>query len=173
MLGMPVPSCRRYHPAKADRPYQSDFDRPCCLHPGNAGSAFGARLFEATLRSLALRLNGSHPLAEALSVGFRNLISRPPATPAMRFLIVTSAGLSPAEHTSLSWTHAPQTALHQKAGIFWLTCVDANLFSRNSWHGFGNTRQRAMVLSAASFIRATLWHYLRITFSRILRCLCL
>jgi hypothetical protein len=36
-------------------PPRSVCGAPCCLHPAPADSAFGARSFEATLRSLSLR----------------------------------------------------------------------------------------------------------------------
>ena len=41
MLGVSLSSCHRYHPAKVERPCQSDFDLPCCLRPRHEGSAFG------------------------------------------------------------------------------------------------------------------------------------
>ncbi|MFC1876618.1 hypothetical protein ACFL2E_05015 [Thermodesulfobacteriota bacterium] len=47
----------------------------------------------------------SHPQWNALSMGFRQSVSLIPAIQATRLLIVTLAGLSPAEHASLSWTH--------------------------------------------------------------------
>jgi len=47
----------------------------------------------------------SHPQWNALSMGFRQSVSLIPAIQATGLLIVTLAGLSPAEHASLSWTH--------------------------------------------------------------------
>ena len=41
----------------------------------------------------------------ALSIGFRDSVSLLPAIQATRLLTFTSVGLSPTEHTSLSWTH--------------------------------------------------------------------
>ena len=41
----------------------------------------------------------------ALSIGFRVLVSRHPAIQATGLLASTPAGLSPAEHASLRWTH--------------------------------------------------------------------
>ena len=41
----------------------------------------------------------------ALSMGFKALVSLHPAIQATELLTFTLAGLTPAEHTSLSWTH--------------------------------------------------------------------
>jgi len=40
-----------------------------------------------------------------LSIGFRILVSRHPAIRTTELLTFAPAGLSPAEHTSLDWTH--------------------------------------------------------------------
>ncbi|MBU4450085.1 MAG: hypothetical protein KKE35_02195, partial [Actinobacteria bacterium] len=40
-----------------------------------------------------------------LSIGFRDLVTLLPAIQATGLLAFTLTGLSPAEHTSLSWTH--------------------------------------------------------------------
>jgi hypothetical protein len=42
---------------------------------------------------------------EILSMGFRILVSLHPAIQTTGLLTLTPAGLSPAEHTSLYWTH--------------------------------------------------------------------
>jgi hypothetical protein len=40
-----------------------------------------------------------------LSIGFDTLVSRSAAIQTTGFLTVTPAGLTPAEHASLRWTH--------------------------------------------------------------------
>src|SRR5271167_4735017 len=42
---------------------------------------------------------------ETLSIGFRVLVSRHPAIQTTGLLTLAPAGLSPAEHASLRWTH--------------------------------------------------------------------
>src|SRR5881628_549658 len=79
-----------------------------------AGSASGATHFRGhlaftfvTARELALipRMR--------LSRGFRLLVTLRPALPATGSPTLTPAGLSPAEHTSLSWTHNRTCALQR------------------------------------------------------------
>jgi len=56
--------------------------------------------------SLALRPGDSLTIPWiALSIGFTGFVSSTGAIQAMRFLILSSAGLTPAEHASLRWTH--------------------------------------------------------------------
>jgi hypothetical protein len=66
----------------------------------------GSLIFEATY---AFTFVTARPLAisprETLSMGFRVLVSRHPAIQATGRLTVAPAGLPPAEHTSLHWTH--------------------------------------------------------------------
>src|SRR5271165_1395239 len=66
----------------------------------------GLRTFEATFTFTfitARRLVVSP--RETLSIGFRVLVSRHPAIQTTGPLILAPAGLSPAEHASLHWTH--------------------------------------------------------------------
>lgn len=94
-------------PRQSEWPYQSVFGYPCCLRLTVAGSASGASHFRGHL-CVHFRygpVTRSHPLRIALSMGFRYSVSLLPAIQATEFLILTLAGLTPAEHTSLSWTH--------------------------------------------------------------------
>src|SRR5271165_6411595 len=66
----------------------------------------GLRTFEATFAVTfitARRLVVSP--GETLSIGFRVLVSRHPAIQTTGLLTLAPAGLSPAEHASLRWTH--------------------------------------------------------------------
>ena len=77
--------------------------------PSPSGCGLGLRIFALSgppPRSLPLRPNDSQsPPRETLSIGFRILVSPHPAIQATGLLILTPAGLSPAEHASLRWTH--------------------------------------------------------------------
>ena len=102
----PLSSCHRFHPAEVGRSSQSAFNRPCCLRPLVAGSALRNRLSRPLARSLALWPDDSQiSPRETLSIGFRNSVSLLPAIQATGLLTITPAGLSPAEQTSLCWTH--------------------------------------------------------------------
>src|SRR6202163_4095306 len=50
LLGMSLPPCCRFHPAEVRWPYRSDFSRPCCLRPTDAGSALRSNHFRGHLR---------------------------------------------------------------------------------------------------------------------------
>jgi len=66
----------------------------------------GFSLSGPPVRSLSLRPGDSlTSLTDALSMGFKYSVSLLPAIQATGLLILTLAGLTPAEHTSLSWTH--------------------------------------------------------------------
>ena len=106
LLGMSLPPCRRFHPAEVVEPHQSDFGSSCCLHPTDVGSAFGFHHFRGhiaftvvTARRLVISPR------EILSIGFRILVSRDPAIQTTGLLTFTPAGLTPADHASLTWTH--------------------------------------------------------------------
>ena len=126
MLGMSWSSCHRYHPAEVEQPCRSAFGCPCCLRRTVVGSAFGALHFRGHL-CVHFRygpMTRSLP-RETLSTGFRMLVSRHPAIQATGRLTLTPAGLSPAEHASLHWTHSrslqkSSTKLH-------------HLFPSNTW----------------------------------------
>src|SRR5271170_7530423 len=103
---MSLPPCCRFHPAEVKEPLRSDFGSPCCLRPPVVSSAFGLRTFEATFAFAfitARRLVVSP--RETLSIGFRVLVSRHPAIQTTGLLTFAPAGLAPAEHASLRWTH--------------------------------------------------------------------
>ena len=98
-------------------PHRSDFGIPCCLRPTEAGSALRSTLFEATFTFTvvtARRLVVSP--RETLSIGFRILISLHPAIQTTGRLTFAPAGLPPAEHTSLNWTHS-RTARFPGSGL--------------------------------------------------------
>jgi hypothetical protein len=101
-------------------PHRSDFGTPCCLRPTEAGSALGSTPFEATFTFTVItarQLVVSR--RETLSIGFRILISLHPAIQTTGRLIFAPAGLPPAEHTSLNWTHFRTSSFPQcgwKAG---------------------------------------------------------
>src|SRR4029077_10040807 len=66
----------------------------------------GLRTFEATFAFTVVtaRCVVAFP-KETLSIGFRVLVSRHPAIQTTGLLTLARAGLSPAEHASLRWTH--------------------------------------------------------------------
>jgi hypothetical protein len=121
LLGMSLSPCCRFHPAKVEMPHRSDFGTPCCLRPTEAGSALGSSPFEATFTFTVVtaRQLVVSP-RETLSIGFRILISLHPAIQTTGLLTFAPAGLPPAEHTSLNWTHFRTAGFPQygwKAGI--------------------------------------------------------
>jgi hypothetical protein len=74
---------------------------PPGTHEGYAGKVMHANLRIRTARGLA-----TFP-RKVLSIGFRCWVSRHLAIQATGLLTLTPAGLSPAEHASLRWTHNP------------------------------------------------------------------
>jgi transposase InsO family protein len=106
LLSMSLSPCCRFHPAEVEMPHRSDFGIPCCLRPPEAGSALGSRPFETTFTFTVItaRQLVVSP-RETLSIGFRILISLHPAIRTTGRLTFSPAGLPPAEHTSLNWTH--------------------------------------------------------------------
>jgi hypothetical protein len=111
LLGMSLPPCCRFHPAEVSVPCRSDFGTPCCLRPTEAGSAFGSTLSRGHIRVHCRYGPVTRDLPrETLSIGFRILVSRHPAIQTTGLLTIAPAGLSPAEHASLHWTHFRTTA---------------------------------------------------------------
>jgi hypothetical protein len=107
-LACPCPHAVATHPAEVAGSSRSAFDPPCCLRLRVAGSAFGLRTLEAIIAFTVVTAWGLATFpGKALSTGFRILVSRHPAIPATGPLTLTPAGLSPAEHASLRWTHNP------------------------------------------------------------------
>ena len=90
-------------------PYGSELDLWCF------------RLSRPNLRLLSLRPDDLLTIQEmALSIGFRNSVSLLSAIQATRLLTFASVGLSPTEHSSLSWTHFRKAGFPRygfKAGI--------------------------------------------------------
>ena len=106
LLGVSLPSCRRYHPAEVDYPYQPVFGYPCCLRPTDAGSTFGVSHFRGHLCvhfrcSLTAR---HHPFGDVVD-GLQDIGFRHPAILAICLLAFDITGLTPAGHICLSWTH--------------------------------------------------------------------
>jgi hypothetical protein len=95
-------------PRRSDAPYRSDFGVSCCLRPTGEGSAFGVNLLTGPpTGSLTLRPGDSLTTPRAaLSIGFSDFVSSGAAIQAIRFLILTSVGLTPTEYASLRWTHS-------------------------------------------------------------------
>jgi hypothetical protein len=90
-------------------PYGSELDLWCF------------RLSRPNLRLLSLRPDDLLTIQEmALSIGFRHSVSLLSAIQATRLLTFASVGLSPTEHSSLSWTHSRTVSFPQygfKAGL--------------------------------------------------------
>lgn len=106
MLGMSLSPCSRYHPAGVVRRFSQVPTFHTAFTLRLRARPPGLRLFEATSAFTfvtARRL--ATTLLVALSIGFRVLVSRHPAIQATELLTFTPAGLTPAEHTSLRWTH--------------------------------------------------------------------
>ncbi len=112
-LDMSLPPCCRFHPAEVKVSHRSDFDTSYCLRLYVAGSALGSTHFRGHLR--VHRRYG--PVTRNLPKGdlvdglqdFEILVSRHPLSchPNYRALTLAPAGLSPAEHTSLTWLQLP------------------------------------------------------------------
>ena len=111
LLDVSLSPCRRYHPAGVTR----RVSQPATGHAAFALSCgLGLRGFALSgppLRSLPLRPGDSLTIPTmALSMGFRSSVSLLPAIQATGLLALTPAGLTPAEHVSLLWTHAEPCA---------------------------------------------------------------
>ena len=106
LLGMSLSPCCRFHPAEVLEPHRSDFGSPCCLRPPVGGSAFGATHFRGHFcvhccyGPVTRRLPTGDVVDRLQSLGFP-----PPCYPNYGVLIFAPAGLSPAEHANLRWTH--------------------------------------------------------------------
>src|SRR5262245_58871952 len=96
-----------FHPAEMRLPRRSDFGTPCCLRPPNAGSALGSSHFRGHIAFTVItaRLLVISP-RETLSMGFQDFGDfghpRHPAIRTTGLLTFALAGLTPAEHTSLT-----------------------------------------------------------------------
>jgi hypothetical protein len=72
--------------------------------------------------------NSWSPQRRSLSMGFRILVSLHPAIQTTGLLTLAPAGLSPAEHTSLYWTHS-RTARFPGSGLKpWLSSEGLSKF---------------------------------------------
>jgi len=99
--------CCRYYPAGIVQTQQPVFVCLYCLHLQIAGSA--SRVFRLRCHlCVYFRLRPDNLLITpkvTLSIGFRDLVTLLSAIQATGLLAFTLTGLSPVEHTSLSWTH--------------------------------------------------------------------
>src|SRR5208283_2650808 len=93
-------------PRRGDQPYRSVFGSPCCLRPTVGGSAFGATHFRGHIRVHCCY----GPVTRNLPEGGLVDRLRKFGFPLLRYpnygaLTSAPAGLTPAEHASLLWTH--------------------------------------------------------------------
>jgi hypothetical protein len=106
LLGMSLSPCCRFHPAEVMVPCRSDFSTPCCLRPTVAGSALGATHFRGHIHVHCRYGPVTRDLPEGDLVDrLQDLGFPPPCYPNYGALTVAPAGLPPAEHASLHWTH--------------------------------------------------------------------
>jgi hypothetical protein len=120
--------CCRSHPAGGHPSRQPDCDETRGLRSANNCSASGClRLSGLPLRSLSLRPGDSLTiLVMALSMGFRASVSLRPAIQATGRLALAPAGLPPAEHICLVWTHAGGCSRTRTASASaWSAATDA------------------------------------------------
>jgi hypothetical protein len=107
-LSMSLLSYCRYYPAGIVQTQQPVFVWLYCLRLQIAGSAsrvlFRLRGHLCVYFRYGL-ITCSSPFMMTLLIGFRDLVTLLPAIQATGLLAFTLTGLSPAEHTSLSWTH--------------------------------------------------------------------
>lgn len=82
------------------------FSQPCCLRPTVAGSTFGLTHFRGHFYVYFRYgpLTRAFP-KETLVDRLQGLGFPPPCYPSYEALTITPTGLTPAEHTSLRWTH--------------------------------------------------------------------
>jgi len=106
LLSVSLSPCRRSHPAGVTRRVSQDATGHAAFAFTVAGSASGLLTFGATC---AFAYATAWKLASVpqtlVSMGFRDAVSLLPAIQATRFLTLALAGLTPAEHASLYWTH--------------------------------------------------------------------
>jgi hypothetical protein len=107
LLGMSLSPCHRYHPAGVRTSSQPEFRRAMLPSPYGCGLGLrGLSLSGPPVRLLSLRPGNSLTIPRmALSMGFRSSVSLQSAIQATGLLALTPAGLTPAEHASLRWTH--------------------------------------------------------------------
>src|SRR3954451_11053522 len=106
LLDVPLSPCRRSPPAGASRRV-SRCDGPCCLRPTVGGSASGASHFRghhcvhSRYGPVTRRPSRGWPCRWASG----HSVSLLPAIQATGVSALPPAGLTPAEHISLTWTH--------------------------------------------------------------------
>ena len=93
-------------PRRRDTACQPTSAASCCLRLSSCRLGLqGHSLSGPPLRSLALRPGDSPSSCDDVVDGLQVIDFSPPCHLATRVLAVPLAGLSPAEHASLSWTH--------------------------------------------------------------------
>src|SRR5260370_36298012 len=106
LLDMSWSPCCRSHPAGEIRRASQLATNPAAFAPNPRARPPGFRFSGPPLRSLALRPGDSLTLLpRAWSMGFRASVSLRPAIRVTGPLALAPAGLTPAEHVSLHWTH--------------------------------------------------------------------
>ena len=105
MLGLSLPTCRRYNPAEVESSFTSRID--CAAFAArSAARPSGRQVFGAISRSLSLRPADSLTVPKtALSKSFRSLVSLWLSSKLRGFWRFTPVGLPPTEQISLYWTH--------------------------------------------------------------------
>ena len=111
-----------------------DFVLTCCLHSRNVSSTFGASLFRDHF-CVRFRYNlipRTYPRDRFVG-RLQRLDFSPHCYPSYRAPTLTLAGLSPAEHTSLCWTHIPAKTGVQKTSKFFH--IQPNIYKSmdNQW----------------------------------------
>src|SRR6266571_1188020 len=102
--------CCRSHPAGGTRRASQPATDPVAFAPNPRARPPGFGLSGPPVRSLALRPGDSLTTPTmALSMGFRASVSLRPAIRVTGLLALAPAGLAPAEHVSLHWTHGFDT----------------------------------------------------------------
>jgi hypothetical protein len=106
LLGASLSSCCRYYPARVSRRIGQIATLHAAFAPLPRARPLGLTFSRPPLRLLSLRPDDLLPIPRmALSIDFQDSVSFLPTIQATRLLTLASAGLTPAEYTSLSWTY--------------------------------------------------------------------
>src|SRR5580658_10659888 len=106
LLGASLSSCCRYYPARVSRRIGQIATLHAAFAPLPRARPLGLTFSRPPVRLLSLRPDDLLPIPRmALSIDFQDSVSLLPTIQATRLLTLASAGLTPAEYTSLSWTY--------------------------------------------------------------------
>jgi hypothetical protein len=106
LLGASLSSCCRYYPARVSRRIGQIATLHAAFAPLPRARPLGLTFSRPPVRLLSLRPDNLLPIPRmALSIDFQDSVSFLPTIQATRLLTLASAGLTPAEYTSLSWTY--------------------------------------------------------------------